>query len=140
MFTDGAVLGHVIKIVKNAITIHITSMAGHGAFRLVRTRSKDFKNYGVLSKAINNCARLIFGTDLNAKEFTTTPFPEFKDLPNIKTHDDLYKFSLQDPETFWSVLARSRLDWYKDFGEIRDCNLGRGKIQWFLGGKLNASG
>ncbi|KAJ8321195.1 hypothetical protein KUTeg_001253 [Tegillarca granosa] len=114
-------------------------MAGLGAFRLVHTRSKDLKNFNLLSKTINKCARAIFGTDLNAKGFTTTPFPEFKDLPNIKTHDDLYKFSLEDPEKFWSILARSRLDWYKDFGEIRDCNLGQGKIRWFLGGKLNAS-
>ncbi|XP_067681216.1 acetyl-coenzyme A synthetase 2-like, mitochondrial [Haliotis asinina] len=70
---------------------------------------------------------------------TTTPFPEFEGVPNIKTHDDLYRFSLENPDVFWGKLARSRLKWFHDFHKVKDCDMAEGKIQWFDGGKLNAS-
>ncbi|XP_046545068.1 acetyl-coenzyme A synthetase 2-like, mitochondrial [Haliotis rubra] len=70
---------------------------------------------------------------------TTTPFPEFEGVPHIKTHDDLYRFSLESPDVFWGKLARSRLKWFHDFHKVKDCDMTEGKIQWFDGGKLNAS-
>ncbi|XP_071080511.1 acetyl-coenzyme A synthetase 2-like, mitochondrial [Haliotis cracherodii] len=70
---------------------------------------------------------------------TTTPFPEFEGVPSIKTHDDLYRFSLENPDVFWGKLARSRLKWFHDFHKVKDCDMTDGKIQWFEGGKLNAS-
>ena len=71
---------------------------------------------------------------------TTTPFPEFSDLPDIKTHADLYQFSLEQPDTFWSRLARSRLTWSKDFSVVNESDFKNGKSAWFTDGKLNASG
>jgi len=70
---------------------------------------------------------------------TTTPFPEFSDLPDIKTHADLYQFSLEQPDTFWSRLARSRLTWSKDFSVVNESDFKNGKSAWFTDGKLNAS-
>lgn len=70
---------------------------------------------------------------------TTTPFPEFHS-EGIKTHDDLYKLSIEDPDYFWGTLARSRLQWNEDFGLVKDCDLKKGHIRWFLDGKINASG
>lgn len=71
---------------------------------------------------------------------TTTPFPEFESQPNLKTHADLHRYSLENSDEFWSTLARSRLTWSKDFDTISDCDFPNGKIRWFEGGQLNASG
>ncbi|XP_045185651.2 acetyl-coenzyme A synthetase 2-like, mitochondrial [Mercenaria mercenaria] len=71
-----------------------------------------------------------------AVDHSTTPFPEFD---SFKTHDELYQFSLNSPEFFWGTLARSRLKWFRDFGQVKDCDLIRGHIRWFLDGQLNVA-
>lgn len=70
----------------------------------------------------------------------TTSFPEFQNDPKLQNHDQIYKFSLENPDKFWSMLARSRLQWAKDFDITKDCDISKGHIQWFLGGQMNASG
>ncbi|XP_005110881.1 acetyl-coenzyme A synthetase 2-like, mitochondrial [Aplysia californica] len=74
-----------------------------------------------------------------ARCISTTPFPEFDDLVDIKTHEDLHKFSLEQPDTFWSRLARSRLTWNKDFSTVSKCDFKTGQLEWFVEGTLNAS-
>ncbi|XP_061183415.1 acetyl-coenzyme A synthetase 2-like, mitochondrial [Saccostrea echinata] len=69
----------------------------------------------------------------------TTKFPEFQNDQNLQGHDQIYKFSLENPDRFWSTLARSRLQWTKDFDTVKDCDIRKGHIRWFLGGQLNAS-
>lgn len=70
----------------------------------------------------------------------STKFPEFKNNPQLQSHDQIFKFSLENPDQFWSTLARSRLQWSKDFDTVKDCDIIKGHIKWFLGGQLNASG
>ncbi|GFN85671.1 acetyl-CoA synthetase [Plakobranchus ocellatus] len=67
---------------------------------------------------------------------STTPFPEF---PDLKTHEELYNFSLDYSETFWGTLARSRLTWSKDFTTVTDSSFETKTFGWFHGGELNAS-
>ncbi|XP_068597069.1 acetyl-coenzyme A synthetase 2-like, mitochondrial [Brachionichthys hirsutus] len=54
-------------------------------------------------------------------------------------HRDLYRLSVTDPDRFWGSAAVDRLRWVEPFRRVRDCELGTGKISWFLGGKLNVS-
>lgn len=56
------------------------------------------------------------------------------------SHRDLYRLSVTDPDQFWGSAAADRLRWEKPFNRVRDCELSSGKINWFLGGKLNVSG
>ena len=70
----------------------------------------------------------------------SSPIPEFDGRPGINSYQDMYKFSLEHPETFWGTLARSRLEWIKDFDTVQDCNFEEGKISWFLDGKINVAG
>ncbi len=86
-------------------------------------------------------------TDLLKRFYSSTvssilssPLPEFEGRPDILSHQDLYKFSLEKSDVFWGTLASSRLEWMKDYDVVQDCNLSDGKISWFLGGKLNVSG
>jgi len=46
---------------------------------------------------------------------------------------------VEQPDTFWSALARSRLSWDQDFHTGMDCNMEAGHFRWFEGGKLNVS-
>ena len=55
-------------------------------------------------------------------------------------HDVLYAESLNNPQRFWGDLAKRRLRWMKEFNTVMDCDMNKGKISWFLGGKLNVSG
>ena len=51
----------------------------------------------------------------------------------------LFRFSVEQPEAFWSGLARSRLTWSNDFHTGMDCSMETGHFRWFEGGKLNVS-
>ena len=55
-------------------------------------------------------------------------------------HDELYAESINKPQQFWGDLAKRRLRWMKEFDTVMDCDVNKGKINWFLGGKLNVSG
>lgn len=52
----------------------------------------------------------------------------------------LQEFSVSNSEKFWAAAARHRLSWIRTFDAVQDCDLSRGKIKWFEGGKLNVSG
>ncbi|KAL3874415.1 hypothetical protein ACJMK2_037432 [Sinanodonta woodiana] len=75
----------------------------------------------------------------SSQNVSTTPMAEFENEPNIHTHADLYQFSLQNPDRFWGTLARSRLNWFKDFSKVSDCDMKKGRFRWFLDGKLNVA-
>ncbi|XP_069118171.1 acetyl-coenzyme A synthetase 2-like, mitochondrial [Argopecten irradians] len=79
----------------------------------------------------------VFCTHLRG--ITTTPFPEFQGDPQLKSHADLYNASLQNPDYFWGTLAKSRLQWFQKFNQVKDCDINKGHIRWFMDGKLNAS-
>ena len=71
---------------------------------------------------------------------STTEMPEIQTMcPDISSHEELHKFSIEQPDKFWSTLARSRLTWEEDFHTGMDCDFNQGKFNWFLGGKLNVS-
>lgn len=53
---------------------------------------------------------------------------------------DLYRLSVTEPDRFWGAAATDRLRWMEPFHRVQDCELRSGKINWFLGGKLNVSG
>ncbi|MBF0421585.1 MAG: acetate--CoA ligase [Magnetococcales bacterium] len=50
-----------------------------------------------------------------------------------------YQQSLQDPDTFWGERAREFLHWFKPWDRVSDCDLKKGHIRWFDGGKINVS-
>jgi hypothetical protein len=84
--------------------------------------------------------------DLNLSDdgdFLTTHFDELKYFPsNLKTYEDIHRFSLEENDLFWSVLARRRLQWFEDFKEVKSGSFSdeNFRLKWFIGGKLNVSG
>lgn len=69
------------------------------------------------------------------------PPEELKEEAYIKGIDhyrELYRRSMEDPEGFWGELAKD-LDWFEPPKEILKADFSIPEVQWFLGGKLNAS-
>ena len=46
--------------------------------------------------------------------------------------------SVKDKDQFWSKVSE-RIDWYKPWETVKNYDFHKGKIEWFLKGKLNAS-
>ena len=57
-----------------------------------------------------------------------------------QSHEEAYRQSLTQPESFWGELARKRLRWTRPFVNTMSCDVKAGKIRWFEGGALNVSG
>ncbi|XP_030052131.1 acetyl-coenzyme A synthetase 2-like, mitochondrial [Microcaecilia unicolor] len=65
--------------------------------------------------------------------------PESVAFPQVRTYQELQEISIRDPDTFWGALARERLRWMKPYQTVQDCDLSRGRVNWFLGGQLNVA-
>ncbi|MBU2591054.1 MAG: acetate--CoA ligase [Nitrospinota bacterium] len=69
------------------------------------------------------------------------PSDEFRATAYIKSegeYEKLYKESIDDPEGFWAKRAET-LDWFKKWDTVLDYDFIDPRIEWFKGGKLNAS-
>jgi acetyl-CoA synthetase len=67
------------------------------------------------------------------------PPPEFSAKAHIKSleqYEELYKRSIDDPESFWAGVAQD-LHWFQPWKKVLEWNLPL--AQWFVGGKLNLS-
>jgi acetyl-CoA synthetase len=67
------------------------------------------------------------------------PPPEFSaraHIQSIEQYEELYKQSIEDPETFWANVAND-LHWVKKWDKVLDWNLPWAK--WFVGGQINLS-
>jgi len=77
------------------------------------------------------------------RAFLTAHFKELDKLKELSKQNDLdtyekiHKLSIQQPELFWSTLARSRIDWFNDFNRVTNGSFTNSK--WFTDGKLNVS-
>ena len=67
------------------------------------------------------------------------PPPEFSahaHIQSLEQYEELYKQSIEDPETFWANAAND-LHWFKKWDKVLDWNLPLAK--WFVGGQINLS-
>ncbi len=56
----------------------------------------------------------------------------------MDSYQKRYQDSISAPETFWAEVAQ-RLDWIEPCASVRKFDFVNGQIEWFSGGKLNAS-
>jgi acetyl-CoA synthetase len=69
------------------------------------------------------------------------PPPEFSKKARIKGMDQyraLYDRSISNPDGFWAEQAE-RITWFKKWDKVSKWDFNTAKIEWFTGGKLNAS-
>ena len=75
-------------------------------------------------------------------EIKTHPVPEaLKKSAHLDKakYDAMYKASIETPDAFWSEQATTFLDWMTPFTKVSECDMAKGDIKWFLGGKLNVT-
>ena len=59
-------------------------------------------------------------------------------IPSLDRYKNLYEDSIKSPEKFWGKIAK-RIDWFEPWDKVSNYNFNNGEINWFTGGKLNAS-
>uniref|UniRef100_A0A4W6CZS5 Acetyl-coenzyme A synthetase n=1 Tax=Lates calcarifer TaxID=8187 RepID=A0A4W6CZS5_LATCA len=99
---------------------------------------------GCASKCVvETFSRRIFGSYFHVwgrRGCNTAAFmPEAAGFGAVSHRAALQEFSVSSSGTFWAAVAQQRLSWISPFHTVQDCDLSRGKIQWFVGGKLNVS-
>ena len=57
---------------------------------------------------------------------------------SLNQYKKLYEDSIKSPDNFWGKVAK-RIDWFEPWDRVSNYNFNKGKINWFNGGKLNAS-
>ena len=105
--------------------------------------AREFCKYGHLANILDKQAKLevvLKHHRLYTNGKFSTSIPEFEKHPNIKNYSDLYDYSVNNSDEFWRTLAKSRLNWLKEFSTVSDCDISKGKIGWFVDGKLNVAG
>ncbi|MBI5886959.1 MAG: acetate--CoA ligase [Deltaproteobacteria bacterium] len=73
---------------------------------------------------------------------TFPPSPELSANAHINgmaAYERLYKESIDAPEGFWARMAEEHLDWYKKWDKVLEWDFKKPSIEWFVGGRLNAS-
>ncbi|MBL6681579.1 MAG: acetate--CoA ligase [Flavobacteriaceae bacterium] len=55
---------------------------------------------------------------------------------NLEEYNKLYKFSVDNPEQFWSDVADSFI-WKKKWSKVLEYDFSKPKFEWFVDGKLN---
>ncbi len=58
---------------------------------------------------------------------------------NRAQYEQMYRQSLDQPETFWREQAEQFISWFKPFKQVSNNDLSTGEIRWFEGGQLNVS-
>ncbi|MFP4446519.1 MAG: acetate--CoA ligase [Desulfosudaceae bacterium] len=67
---------------------------------------------------------------------------DFQQTAHVKGMDEyrqLYEESINNPETFWARQAERYLTWEKKWERVLDYDFTEARIEWFGGGRLNAS-
>ena len=59
-------------------------------------------------------------------------------ISSLDHYKNLYEDSIKSPDNFWGKISK-RIDWFEPWDRVSNYNFNKGKINWFTGGKLNAS-
>ncbi len=57
----------------------------------------------------------------------------------LEEYEDLYKKSLEEPNTFWKEQAEKYLQWDSCWTNISENDFSKGRVSWFKEAKINAS-
>ena len=63
------------------------------------------------------------------------PPPEVVSAAHVKEYEDLYRFSIENPQSFWAERAEE-LEWYQKWDKVLD-DSNPPFFKWFVGGKTN---
>ncbi len=58
-------------------------------------------------------------------------------IKNLEEYYNQYQKSIQNPEFFWSEIAKKNFNWYKKWDQVLEWDFTKPEIKWFQGAKLN---
>ena len=58
---------------------------------------------------------------------------------NEKQYRELYKESIDSPNSFWDRMAKEHISWYSNWEKVFSGEFSNGNVHWFSGAKLNVS-
>ncbi|GMQ89563.1 MAG: acetate--CoA ligase [Gammaproteobacteria bacterium] len=58
---------------------------------------------------------------------------------NSDRYQEMYRYSIDDPEAFWAEQAGQFVSWYKPWNKVLEWDYHEGTIRWFEGAELNVS-
>ena len=58
---------------------------------------------------------------------------------NEKQYNELYKQSIDSPNSFWDRMAKEHVSWYSEWEQVFSGEFSNGNVHWFSGAKLNVS-
>ena len=58
------------------------------------------------------------------------------DIHSLDTYNEAYADSINDPEKFWTEVART-FQWHRDWDKVLEWDFKKPEVKWFQGGKLN---
>ena len=70
-------------------------------------------------------------------EITHDPVYEALTSSSLALYKSQHSASIRDISSFWSELARSKLEWFAPFPAAATGSFKDGSVSWFAGGKLN---
>jgi len=56
---------------------------------------------------------------------------------DAERYAELYRRSVENPESFWAEQAGEFIDWFKPWDRVCEADMAAGRVSWFHGGKLN---
>jgi acetyl-CoA synthetase len=77
---------------------------------------------------------------MSAKIYPVSPGWKQRAFIDSAKYDELYAWSIADPQSFWAAEAR-RIDWIEPFSQVKNTSFGPGPvfIRWFGDGTTNAA-
>ena len=54
-------------------------------------------------------------------------------------YETMYEASIEEPEQFWTKKAEEFISWFQPWETVMEQDFTKGKVRWFVEGKLNAS-
>jgi acetyl-CoA synthetase len=79
---------------------------------------------------------------LSSEQRTFPPSAEISrkaHIGSMEEYEKMYRRSVEDPEGFWAEIAEKNISWYKKWDSVLEYDFHKPEINWFKGGKLNAS-
>lgn len=67
------------------------------------------------------------------------PLKSFVEQAHVKSrqeYEEMWKQSVEDPETFWPEMAKN-LYWFEPWQKVNRENFSKGEVEWFIGAKTN---
>ena len=58
---------------------------------------------------------------------------------NERQYKELYKESIDSPNSFWDRMAKEHISWYSNWEKVFSGEFSNGNVHWFSGAKLNVS-